>query len=83
MIFDDFFPTGAGIESTRWSTLWAAVSDADVGHTGTDCIGVLPEGSTLQFLTRVGHTHTHALIATVGCPWVECAEWNAQALIAI
>ena len=29
------------VMASRWSILWIVVSDASVGHTGTDCIGVI------------------------------------------
>ena len=37
--------------------------------------------SELWLLTRM--LDTHALIATVDCWWVDCTDWNAQALIAM
>ena len=29
------------VMASRWSILWIVVFDASVGHTGTDCIGVV------------------------------------------
>ena len=37
--------------------------------------------SELWLLTRM--LDTHALIATVDCRWVDCTDWNAQALTAM
>ena len=48
--------------ASRWSILWIVISDASVGHTGTDCIGVV-----------AGHG---SIMGTPWNPRTDCDQWT-------
>ena len=79
-------------------TMESTSTDCDQVGDCVDCINEFSftgiEIFKAQVLIVAGGTHselwfadadadTHALIATVDCRWVECTDWNVQALIAM